>query len=73
MDERQKQIITECESLGEEEVRRRLYASEYTAPRDQRLVEGWLRDKESFRRIKMRESPENEKITFRGVRFSIVP
>lgn len=50
MDERQKQIIAECESFGEEEVRRRLHASEYSAPRDHTLVEGWLRDKESSRR-----------------------
>ena len=50
MDEQQKQIIAECESFGEDEVRRRFYASEYTAPRHRSLVEGWLRDKESSRR-----------------------
>lgn len=62
MDERQKQILTECESLGEEEVRRRLYASEYSAPRDQRLVEGWLRDKESSRRTKLTAEDELQAI-----------
>jgi len=63
MDERQKQILKECESLGESEVRHRFYAGEYTAPRDRSLVEGWLgklqskRDKEIESR---RESREEE-------------
>ena len=49
MDERQNQILRECKRLGENEVRRRLYAGEYSSPRDQFLIEGWLRDKESLR------------------------
>ena len=44
MDERQSQILRECERFGENEVRRRLYAGEYSAPRDQALIQGWLRD-----------------------------
>jgi hypothetical protein len=49
MEERQKNIIIKCESLGEEEVRRRYYASEYGADRDRLLVKGWLSSKEISR------------------------
>ena len=49
MDTRQKQIIADCEASGEDEIRRRYNASEISAPRDQRLVKGWLREREASR------------------------
>ena len=49
MDERQKQILQECERFGEDEVRRRLNAGEYTGSQDRRLIQGWLRNIESKR------------------------
>jgi len=51
MDDRQKQMIAECESFGEDEVRCRFYAGEYNAPRDRLLVEGWLQEKESTKNL----------------------
>ena len=49
MDERQKQILQECEHFGENEVRCKLYSGEYPGSQDRSLVEGWLHDKESVR------------------------
>ena len=49
MDERQTQILKDCELFGEDEVRHKLYSGEYPGARDHLLVEGWLRDKESKR------------------------
>jgi len=51
MDNRQKQIIDECKSFGEDEVRHRLYSGAYVAPSDRLLIEGWLYDTESTRNL----------------------
>jgi len=61
MDERNKQIIADCELSGEDEVRRRFNNGEYTAPRDQLLINGWLREKELIRQEA--KIVENEKKT----------
>ena len=49
MDQRQSEILANCEALGEAEVRRRYFASEYSAERDRLMVEGWLSSKEAAR------------------------
>jgi len=66
MDERQKQILRECERFGEEEVRRRFYAGEYSSPRDQSLIQGWLHGKETEREEALnvrREAREEESLS----------
>ena len=67
MNERQKQILQECERFGENKVRRKLYSGEYTGSRDRSLVGGWLRDKESEREQEVsarREAREAESLLF---------
>jgi hypothetical protein len=51
MNARQKQIIDECKSFGEDEVRHRLYSGAYESPSDRLLIEGWLHDIESTRNL----------------------
>jgi type IV secretory pathway component VirB8 len=47
MNERQKQILKECERFGEKEVRRKLSHGEYPGSQDRFLVEGWVRELDS--------------------------
>ncbi len=59
MDEQNKQIISDCESSGEDEVRRRFNNGEYSAPHHLLLINGWLREKELIRQES--KIAENEK------------
>ena len=70
MEERQERIIEDCESLGENEVRRRFYASQYSADRDRLLIEGWLSSKEAARRETSEQ--ENKSIARKTLGVTVV-
>ena len=74
MDERQQQILQDCESFGEDTVRHKLSSGEYPGSQDKSLVEGWLRDLESKREEeleKRREAREEESLIIAKQAFSM--